>query len=99
MIFGQDRDQLLRGAVPQIARRRILRAALSPGRRWRVIYAVVDVEAVVASTPAAAISGFGFERFGRCLRNPLRLNESSLAQTFRQVFELARFMRFPRERQ
>jgi hypothetical protein len=44
MIFGKDRDQLLRGGIPPIPRS--LRVTL-PSRRRRVIYAVVDVEAVV----------------------------------------------------
>jgi len=46
MILRQDRDQLLRRAVPQIAGRTLLRAARSP--RWRVACGFVDIEAAVA---------------------------------------------------
>ena len=46
MIFGQDRDQLLRRAVPQVTGRQLLRVALL-SRWWRrITCAVVDVEAV-----------------------------------------------------
>ena len=45
MILRQDRDQLLRGGVPPITRPTLLPVAGSP--RWRrVIYAMVDIEAV-----------------------------------------------------
>ena len=44
MIFGQDRDQLLRGGIPPIRRATLLR--LPASRRRRVIYAVIDVDAV-----------------------------------------------------
>jgi hypothetical protein len=45
VILRQDRDQLLRGGVPPITRPTLLPVAGSP--RWRrVIYAMVDIEAV-----------------------------------------------------
>jgi len=44
MIFGQDREQLLRGAIPHIGGPILLRIDL-PGQR-RVTYAVVDGEAI-----------------------------------------------------
>jgi len=47
MIFGQDRDQLLRGGMPDVCRSNLLRV----GRPWRrrVTYAVVDGEAIDVS--------------------------------------------------
>jgi hypothetical protein len=44
MIWGQDRQQLLRGGMPDVRGPILLRIGLP--RRWRVACAVVDVEAI-----------------------------------------------------
>lgn len=43
MIFGKDRDQLLRRAVPQVTKRELLRIA---SLRRRITVAPLDLEAV-----------------------------------------------------
>ena len=44
MIFGQDRQQLLRGGMPDVGGSNLLRIDLP--RRRRVTYTVVDGEAI-----------------------------------------------------
>ena len=82
MILGQDRDQLLRRAVPQVTRRRLLRVAFA----WRdITCALVAVEAVDGRVMLAC-------RHGRSLVTGVVHSAAGLGLMPRQIHKYSLFV-------